>query len=1283
MLVLGESSWERPPYLKRIFGIGGEITELFQNLNACLRVSRFDRAENIVRLISTMGGTTAPERTLAHTIYLRALVEELEAIEATRPHIMVRAQKWFERELKPTCRPSGDIYALMCQVALAVQVGPQRDRTLRRYLVQANTDGLYEETLDSDELTDAQADMLEQVYSGRSADRLLAESVPQPAGPELSTLSSHRHSTGTAFEILPVEQKGHGLDTLKASLHRLETFQDVEFPHYEALTSKQKELEWARRRQEAIERSVADEALKRWRQENEQMMKMGIAPVLETRSMSALLWEWHKALEPRIEKELEEYRDDLASGRPHPKDSLPSQRMRWGTYMEAIPIEQLSALTIVSTLRTITALGAGEPVKTSMISTQLGKLLEQEYLLRRNLGKKSKSRFRTRAPLAKTRSSTSALSGELQPTSEPVASFKQYMIPGLAEAWPLEAKYWIATFLMSKLLEVANISVPIKDGKESSNDAVTEPAMKHEIIYNKGRRLGVVTAHDKLVQMLQKEPLKALLGASLPMVVPPKPWTGYNKGGFLTRPTEVIRAKENNDTQKLYTMAAAERGNMAQVFEALNVLGKVPWRINQDVFKVMVEAWNTGEGIADIAPLNPDLPYPPEPVDKEDLVARAMWLRRKTEIDNKKNGLHSERCYQNFQMEIARAYLDETFYCPHNVDFRGRVYPLPPYLNHMGADFARGLMIFAKGKPLGEEGLRWLKIHLANVFGYDKASLQEREDFVVQHMDDIRDAVNNPITGRRWWLKADDPWQCLATCFELKNAMDLPIPEQFISHMPVHQDGTCNGLQHYAALGGDTAGAQQVNLEPGDRPADIYTAVARLVIANIAKDAEAGDALALKLEGKITRKVVKQTVMTNVYGVTFIGARAQVNKQLDELMEDDTEEPALSNYRLSIYIVQNIFAALGSMFTGAQNIQRWLGQCADRISMTITPEQLELMARRQAGENPEVIGPKISTKLRKYVAHSTKPSKLTDELRSCVVWTTPLNMPVVQPYRSASLRRIQTTLQNVAIREPSTHDPVAKRKQLQAFPPNFIHSLDATHMMLSALKCDELGLTFASVHDSFWTHAADIPVMSKVLRDAFVLMHSEDIVGRLAAEFKARYKNCLHYCYIDCRTPAGKAIAQLRKDRRRAAKLNIDTKASMAELLEEHMRQKLLRSKDPEERKKGKEMITPASIVESSESTEGVTSSKLPTSYFATGLGLIPKNVSDAISVEEPVDNHEEEVEDPEDDESSGTKAKTTPRPADKHTARVGAWLPLKFPDVPAKGDFDVRRLKESQYFFS
>src|SRR4051812_39770572 len=84
-------------------------------------------------------------------------------------------------------------------------------------------------------------------------------------------------------------------------------------------------------------------------------------------------------------------------------------------------------------------------------------------------------------------------------------------------------------------------------------------------------------------------------------------------------------------------------------------------------------------------------------------------------------------------------------YLPHNLDFRGRAYPIPPHLNHIGDDLSRGLLMFDHAKPLGVRGLRWLKIHLANLYGYDKANFDERVQWVENHMDQIVESATKPL----------------------------------------------------------------------------------------------------------------------------------------------------------------------------------------------------------------------------------------------------------------------------------------------------------------------------------------------------------------------------------------------------------------------------------------------------------------------------------------------------------------------------------------------------------
>ncbi|KAK5256506.1 DNA-directed RNA polymerase, partial [Cryomyces antarcticus] len=689
----------------------------------------------------------------------------------------------------------------------------------------------------------------------------------------------------------------------------------------------------------------------------------------------------------------------------------------------------------------------------------------------------------------------------------------------------------------------------------------------------------------------------------------------------------------------------------------------------------------------------------------------------------------------NFQLEVARAYLNEDMYFPHNLDFRGRAYPIPPYLNHMGADNCRGLLRFSKGKELGTAGLFWLKVHLANVYGYDKASLQEREAFAMEHLADVYDSATNPLNGKRWWLGAEDEWQCLAACFELKHALDSPDPTRYVSHLPIHQDGTCNGLQHYAALGGDKAGAQQVNLEPRDRPSDIYSAVASLVEAEVDTEAAEGNMKAVTLKGKITRKVVKQTVMTNVYGVTFIGARAQVQKQLEILLPDlPRDKPDLTHNALAGYIAAKIFKSLGALFTGARAIQKWFGECANRIATTITSEQIEQLGRESRGE-VIYLAPKLKDKALQKGKKRIQPTLM---FRSSIIWTTPLKMPVVQPYRSVKSREIATNIQNISFVDPHATDPISRRKQLQGFPPNFIHSLDATHMLLSALKCDEEGLSFASVHDSFWTHAADIPKMNLVLRDAFVAMHGEDIIGRLASEFAARYKGSIYLASVYKRSKVGEQIHAWRSVKYASKRHANSAKHQIPELFEEAERQRLLSSEDPELRKQGEEMVTPASIFLAANDPSAFA---VPSEIAMSELGRIDESASPeearedadlfASAFSDPssaalaeaaehntvvdVEGEQYETSSDSDEAMDSVGAVTSgerdtsdkekamldrvtevtrelradgayvvpPRKRRPQHYKLSLWLPLTFPPVPEKGDFDVTRLKESQYFFS
>ena len=102
---------------------------------------------------------------------------------------------------------------------------------------------------------------------------------------------------------------------------------------------------------------------------------------------------------------------------------------------------------------------------------------------------------------------------------------------------------------------------------------------------------------------------------------------------------------------------------------------------------------------------------------------------------------------------------------------------------------------------------------------------------------------------------------------------------------------------------------------------------------------------------------------------------------------------------------------------------------------------------------------------------------------------------------------VHTLLQAITLSLESDALPVSSTKQKSAFPPNYVHSLDSTHMLMSSLKMKELGLCFTAVHDSYWTHAGDVEVMNKVLRDCFIELYKKPLLEDLKKSIELRYPN--------------------------------------------------------------------------------------------------------------------------------------------------------------------------------
>jgi DNA-directed RNA polymerase len=329
--------------------------------------------------------------------------------------------------------------------------------------------------------------------------------------------------------------------------------------------------------------------------------------------------------------------------------------------------------------------------------------------------------------------------------------------------------------------------------------------------------------------------------------------------------------------------------------------------------------------------------------DKDSQLVPDKYLLKSMQrrVKQKNAEMFSMRRDFEIKLDIIEQYLDDTLYFPHNIDFRGRAYPVPPNFSHMGADLSRGMLLFETRKPLGKEGLRWLKIHLANLCGYNKVNMESRVKWTEDQMEHIRESAANPVDGNRWWATTESPFQVLAACNELVNALESGNPEEYMCSLPIHQDGSCNGLQHYAGLGRDEPGACAVNLVPFDEPQDVYSNVLKMVLNKIKADETGEDEMkatcAKHLSGHVHRKVIKQTVMTSVYGVTPIGARDQVAARLKEEFYHDasavlTPEQDLQISRSAQYLAGLTLSSLGEMFSSANGIMDWLSACAGIVA---------------------------------------------------------------------------------------------------------------------------------------------------------------------------------------------------------------------------------------------------------------------------------------------------------------------------------------------------------------
>lgn len=583
----------------------------------------------------------------------------------------------------------------------------------------------------------------------------------------------------------------------------------------------------------------------------------------------------------------------------------------------------------------------------------------------------------------------------------------------------------------------------------------------------------ITATPDAMEWILEESNRCALLSpVFLPTIIPPRPWTSPTEGGYWSnrvRRLTLVKTRSKSYLEELSNM------DMSNVYDAVNAMQHTAWKINTPVLEVIEGLWKVGSSLGDI-PAADELPLPSKPDFLEEQKPKEVWTeeekkafgdwKRSAQDIHAMNGkLKSLRLQFVKILSIADTFKDEDeMFFPHQLDFRGRAYAVPMFLNPQGSDVAKGLLTFANAVAINdEEAAAWLAIHGSNCFGFDKAPMDDRIQWVLEREEVIKACVADPYSNR-FWADADSPFQFLAFCFEWAAFREQGYGYE--SHLPVQMDGTCNGLQNFSACLLDPIGGKAVNLMPSEAPSDIYAEVATKVNEILARDVLSADELVAEIARQwlaygVDRKVCKRPVMTLAYGAKEFGFK--------QMIMDDTVTPArFSNF--------NPFGVKGWEAASYMGKVIWGAVAEVVVAATQAMEWFQFSARAAAKDGLPVR------------------------------WETPDGLMIVQAYTKPNTKRIEVTFGSIRTQvhiATGTNKGLDKQKQANSISPNWVHSMDASHMRMTVRKCWKEGIrSFSLVHDSYGTHAGNAQALAYHLREQFIDMYSQDVMAKFKTDLE-------------------------------------------------------------------------------------------------------------------------------------------------------------------------------------
>jgi DNA-directed RNA polymerase, mitochondrial len=495
----------------------------------------------------------------------------------------------------------------------------------------------------------------------------------------------------------------------------------------------------------------------------------------------------------------------------------------------------------------------------------------------------------------------------------------------------------------------------------------------------------------------------------LPHLKPPPDWTGWRSeyedriGALFVRDAhpETVTAIE----------AAFVDGSMKEHVDGVNALQRVPFVINEAMLP-LVRKFAYEQRVGEKKPGQSD----------KEMTAAAI----SRDLDTAKY--------------LAK---DGCFYTAHNLDFRGRAYPLP-HFNHQREDYVRSLFLFADGEPIGND-TGWLEIAAANHHG-ERGTWRDRQQWALKERELIMLVAKDPIGTFDLWRKVSDPFSFVAAAIELHNA--TVHGRGYKTRFPVLLDGSCNGIQHLALMTRDEKAALLVNLTNGDKIYDLYS----VVLAKVCARLKAADDERARwwLDRGVTRKLIKQPVMTFSYGVTRRGAKNQIVAAYKEAHDGNEPQDQYASY-LAGLVIAVTRDELRRPAAAMKFIRSIAGRCADRnLPMTwISPTGLPISNREY-----EPVTREVEMKLRR--------ERVT--YRIAVDWGS----------------------------------RIVKQDAMDAAPANFVHSLDASHLIRSVNEAVRRGITnVMTIHDCYGTTAPRVQEFQQIIRREMSLLYIGNVLADL------------------------------------------------------------------------------------------------------------------------------------------------------------------------------------------